>query len=241
MVEILDYAAQLLCQQNTLSQCQQFISSYAEPLQQVFFFLLLPIVFLLIFVYILSEAAVPRLGAKFRVLIGVVILVFIILQGFYPLFLNLSKLWIYVLVIIVGLWFVVKYLFLRRTGREGNGDGGGGGGGAHGGYSYRAEGSGGSLLGKHLSNKAKAVQSQFDPGVQQLIASIDAGLASMEGIVNAMRNAPREARGDYPKAFGEEQRSVSSQIAKLHESAGDRAKVYEKRLHAIVRDFSSVK
>src|SRR3989338_6553734 len=104
MADLLDILMQFLCQQNTLGECQQFLNSYSDPIQQLVFFLLFPIVFLVIFVTILSQEAVPRLGKKLGMLLTVAILIFIIIQGYYHYFLVISKLWMYFIVILLGLW-----------------------------------------------------------------------------------------------------------------------------------------
>ena len=70
MASIVDYIIQLLCQRNTASQCQQMINQQPDIANQLFFGLLLPSVFLILLVYIVSDVAILA-GPKDRVLLTI--------------------------------------------------------------------------------------------------------------------------------------------------------------------------
>ncbi len=115
-IDIIETLMEFLCQQNTLSNCQQFVQGYATSMEQLFYFFFFPLVFMLLFIYILSEAVTEK-AKKFRVLLGVAIFIFIILQGWYHFFLWISKFWFYSIIILGGL-----YVFMHKMGiRKGDG------------------------------------------------------------------------------------------------------------------------
>ena len=113
---------QLLCQQDTLSKCEEFVSSYADPLQQVLFFLLFPAIFIIIFIEQLSSMVTS--ATRYSTLFGVAVFIFIVIQGWFHYFLLFGKYW-FMSVIIIGGFFVM----LRKMGATANSGGGGGGGG----------------------------------------------------------------------------------------------------------------
>ena len=91
MVELIDLLVDVLCQQGTASECHSFINSYPDPVQQMVFFLFFPMVFLIIFVHILGSSISQRAGStKFTLLISTAMFLFIIFQGWYYIFLNIS-------------------------------------------------------------------------------------------------------------------------------------------------------
>ena len=120
MVEVLELAMQLLCQQDTLSKCEEFISGYADPLQQVLFFLFFPAIFIIIFIEQLSSIVTS--AKRYSTLFGVAVFIFIVIQGWFHYFLLFGKYW-FMSVIIIGGFFVM----LRKMGPGGGGEKGKGG------------------------------------------------------------------------------------------------------------------
>ena len=120
MASPIDFLVDMLCQQGTASSCQSFISSYPDPASQIVFFLFFPVVFLIIFVYILGSGIAGSVNnPKLSVLISVAIFAFIVFQGWYHIFLNISKFWFFAVIILGGFYVVVN--------RMGPASGGGGG------------------------------------------------------------------------------------------------------------------
>lgn len=119
MVDIVDTLIQILCQQGTQSDCTQFLSSYPDIAQQLVFFVLFPAIFLIIFVNIIAKGVT---AATYKTLLAIGIFIFIIYQGWYHFFLNISKFWFIGLIVLGGI-----YVLIRKMGAaSGNGGGGGG-------------------------------------------------------------------------------------------------------------------
>lgn len=118
--------------------CQMVNCYYPNPFEGIFYLILLPMVILIAFVYIIFWAVIKIPHTGIRLLIALVILVFIILQGWFNIFISFSWLWV-ILIIIMGIWWSIR--------RKGPGEtvfGGRGGGGkmpaAAGGLFQRAKG-----------------------------------------------------------------------------------------------------
>jgi hypothetical protein len=111
------------------SSCNDFINSHSAvlpPIGPVFYFLLFPIVFTILFVYILANNILPGGGLKggMKVLIGTSVFIFIIISGWYPIMLMLSEFWFIMIIVLFGAWY-----FIGK--HKGGGGGGGGGGSGH--------------------------------------------------------------------------------------------------------------
>ncbi len=122
MAGVLEFLMEILCQQGTVGQCQEFVSGYADPVQQVLFFLLFPSLFLLIFIteVTVTIRAIPK---KYGFVMSVAIFVYIIVQGWFHYFLLFGKFWFFTIVILGGLWVMIS-----KMGVVGGAGGGGGGG-----------------------------------------------------------------------------------------------------------------
>src|SRR3989338_1556000 len=232
MVDLIDTLVTFLCQQNTASNCQQFISAYSDPVQQLLFFLLIPVVFLIIFITLVSSEAVPKLGKKFGTLIGIVIIVFIIVQGYYHYFLIISKLWIYVLVLLVGGWFILKYVFARRSKKENAGGGG------QGEYSYGSGGHGGKgsdLFGGYISGATKGLAARTSKYFKDAERRLQGQLKRLEDMRKSIDTATdQQAKAKFQASFNVEAGAVEGEIARLREVYGDAVDPLEKRLHHIL-------
>jgi len=107
---------------------QNLVYEYANqgPLYQIFYLLFFPSIFIIIFIWILSHAIIGQ-HKGLRILLSVGVYAFIILQGYYSLFIVLSKYWLFGL-LVLGFLYILVY----RGGIRGGGGGGGGHGAAHG-------------------------------------------------------------------------------------------------------------
>lgn len=178
MVDIVTTLIDVLCQMNTQSQCQQFINTYPDVTQQLVWLVFFPSVFIIIFIYLLSEGVVKQVGSeakkKLQVLVGVAIYMFIIFQGWYHLALSLSRVWFIVIIILSGF-----FVLIHRMGGAG-GSGGGGAGGS------RAMGSIIGQIGKRASKVAlKDIERQED--------IVESALNEMERSLNIIKRGGAEA------------------------------------------------
>lgn len=120
MVDIVDTLIEILCQQGTQSECTQFLSSYPDVTQQLVFFILFPVIFLLIFVNLIAGGVT---SAGYKTLVAIGIFIFIIFQGWYHYFLNISKFWFIGLIILGGIYVVTHKMGAASGGGEGGGKG----------------------------------------------------------------------------------------------------------------------
>ncbi len=106
-------------------------SEYPTPLENLFFLVFFPSIVIIIFVFIVSQSLAGKFGVGkgIRLLISAAAFMFIVLQGLFQIFIPLSKLWLYVAVILFGFGLFFWKHFAGSGG--GNGGGGGGGGGGH--------------------------------------------------------------------------------------------------------------
>jgi len=118
MVDVLTLLQQFLCYNN--NSCMQQFQQYAyKPMEGIFYAVLFPIVFILIFVYIISIViGTFSESKKFRILIAVIVFAFIILQGWYGFFISISNLWLYVLVFLGFIWMLL-HTFIGSRGSSG--------------------------------------------------------------------------------------------------------------------------
>jgi len=99
-MEILEFLVNFLCQMNTQPYCWDFINSYYDPVQQIVFFVFFPGVFIILFVYFMTQTIMSE-HKGLRTLLGLAIFMFIVFQGWYYVFLAINKLW-YIFHIILG-------------------------------------------------------------------------------------------------------------------------------------------
>ena len=135
MVEILQIIQDFLCYGNydCISQFQQY---YYKPMEGLFWLVFFPSVFIIVFIYLLSNKLFGH-HRGLKILISVAFFAFIILQGWYHLFIMLGNIW-YIALIILGFFWLALYGL-----RGGIGGGGGGGG--------QARSFGGGLAGKVMA------------------------------------------------------------------------------------------
>jgi hypothetical protein len=96
------------------------VDKYAArgPIEASFYLFFFPMLFLIIFVWIIGRTFITR-TLKFGLLISLAVLAFIIFQGWYSYFVMLSEFWLYLLVFLGVIYFI--------TARHPGGGGGGGG------------------------------------------------------------------------------------------------------------------
>lgn len=114
MNEIVELIMGLLCPGSSLYSCQQFVSGYEGPVLQLLWLIFFPMIFITFLVVILSSAVTSE-HTKFKVLIGMGAIMFIIVQGYWQFVLTLSKMWWFALIVLGGLW-----AFTKKMGPEKN-------------------------------------------------------------------------------------------------------------------------
>lgn len=127
-LEILEALVGFFCPtSDAASACREFISNpnhqVLSPIGPLFYFLLFPLIFTILFVYVISDTVL--FGGKLKwakVLIGISAFIFIIISGWYPVMLVLSEFWYIVIIVFGGV-----YWFLKGHKKESGGGGGGGG------------------------------------------------------------------------------------------------------------------
>lgn len=174
----MDSLVRILCQDNTAATCQRFIQQQPDVINQLAFFLFFPSVFIILFIYVLSDGILSTINPKFKVLLGISIYTFIVLSGWYSLFLWISQFWFIFIILIVGIWFFFRKMFGR-----GGGSGGGGGRGHMPGLG-KSLGLGGSA--RYLGKKALGKK-----GIERKISEATEDLRAQANIVRKLSDNPQ--------------------------------------------------
>ena len=229
-IDIMNILMQYLCPtSNAMNACQSFVqASYHQvvpPLGPLFYFFLFPSVFLIVFIYILTQAF-PGVGNNrgLRLLVAIAVFIFIIINGFYPLFLWLSDIWFIAIVIIGLIWFFIK-------GQLGKGGGKGGG--------MPSVGAGGST--GILSQIGRRVVKEAKGEIKRLEGEVDLKLKELENVRRAAEKDPAAWRG-YP-ALSQAAWAVLNQYKNELQIGGipigGRLAEKAKKLEEIVKDMDS--
>ncbi len=111
MDEILEPLVSFFCPTNdAASACRDFISNHSQvmpPIGPLFYFLLFPLVFTILFIFILAGTILhgSKLTLGLRLLIGISMFIFIIISGWYPIMLFLSEVWFILIILLFGAWY----------------------------------------------------------------------------------------------------------------------------------------
>jgi len=124
MNEILEILVGLLCPGDATYSCEQFLYPYeGNTLLQVLWFAFFPMLFVILFTYILSDAVAKNAGGKFKVIIGMAVVMLVIIQGWYPYVLVISKWWWIALILMGGLYIITHKMGVKQEGGGGGGHG----------------------------------------------------------------------------------------------------------------------
>lgn len=172
-MELLEILTQVLCPTSeAASQCQNFISNHSDAaygvIGQLFYFLLFPTIFILLFVWMAVERM--NVDKKISTLASVGVLIFVVMSGWYPLFLILSEVW-FIVLILGGLFYIL--IHRGHFGKDNKGGGGGGKG--------RFFGEIGSGLGSIMWKQATGQIGDLEKQIQQNIDSMWALCHKMQG------------------------------------------------------------
>ncbi|MFH1978101.1 MAG: hypothetical protein ABIJ92_02145 [Candidatus Aenigmatarchaeota archaeon] len=116
---IIDVLVNLLCQGNTVSTCTQFIQQQPNELYQLFFFFFFPTVFIILFIFILSDAIGSFTNKGIRLILAIAFYMFIVLSNWYSIILTISQFWYIAVIIIFG-----TYVFFKKFMGGGRSSGG---------------------------------------------------------------------------------------------------------------------
>jgi len=126
-LEILEPLVGFFCPTSeAASTCNEFISNHSQvlpPIGPIFYFLLFPLVFTIIFIMILMSSVKVAQGKGIQVLLGITAFIFIIISGWYPVMLILSEFWYIAIVLLGFLWFIKGHFGKKEGGGGGKGGG----------------------------------------------------------------------------------------------------------------------
>lgn len=91
--------------------CAQVNCYYPNPIEGLFYLIFFPTVFIILFIYILSAKVVSHTGEPhkgLRLLVAISVYIFIIMQGWYTIFVSLSRVWYMILILLLGFWWFFK-------------------------------------------------------------------------------------------------------------------------------------
>jgi hypothetical protein len=94
-------------------------TGYASDIEALFYLFFFPTVFIILFIYIVIGVVIDKAGGKeggLRLLVSVALYAFIVFQGYYNLFVSLSRLWWILLATLVGLWIFIRTMIHGRKG-----------------------------------------------------------------------------------------------------------------------------
>ena len=118
MADILDVLIQILNIDCGVAQCY-----YANPMEGLFYLFFFPTIFIILFIYILTNFIFRGSGKiqGLRILIAVGAYAFIIFERLFTMVVGLSRLWWILTIILVGLYAFIRFLF--KGGEEGGSKG----------------------------------------------------------------------------------------------------------------------
>jgi hypothetical protein len=204
-VEILNWLVGFFCPTSeAASTCREFISSHSDvlpPIGPIFYFLLFPAVFTILFIMILMDSVKVAQGNKgIKVLLGVTAFVFIIISGWYPIMLILSEFW-YIAIILLGfLWFLKGHF------GKGGGDKGGG---VKGGMPGLAMGGLGDQFQERMFKKASGQEGRMKKLVNAELENLKGIASGIESHNESSWRAWPAARASASNAIQEYQSMVS--------------------------------
>lgn len=182
--EILDVLVGVLCPTNDAARsCTDFINASSHqvmaPIGPLFYFLLFPSVFIILFIYFLSNRLMSE-HKGMRAIIAITVFIFIVISGLYPVALVLSELWYIFIVIFLGMWV---FFFRgkgagRQEGKMSVGDGVGGG--------FIRD------IGNFAKSKAKNIVTGDEKDLEK---KINDRLSNMRGLVEGYRKAAPGSEG----------------------------------------------
>lgn len=173
MADILTILQNFLCYGN--SDCINLFNQYTyKPMEGLFYVVFFPILFIVLFIFILSSSVSPNRG--FRAVLSIGVFAFIILQGWYYFFAMIGELWLYLLVFLGFIWILVHTFVGRGSGKEG------------GAQARVGDGKAGMFAGV-MGEAGKRLKVQMSSELKDHTSRLEALLHSLEGLINDMKKS----------------------------------------------------
>ncbi len=203
-IDIMNLLMQFLCPTSqSMQSCQSFVQApyhqVLQPLGPLLYFFFFPTVIILLFIYILSNTVLhgTKLTQGLRLLIAIAVYIFIIINGWYPIFLWLSDIWFIIIIILGGFWYFIR------------------------GHFGKGGGEGGSMSALRSSGKQGIVEQVIQRGKAELLGEVkslekkvDLKLQELENIQKAVKEDPGAWRA-YAAMSGEAYAIISEYKEKL--------------------------
>jgi hypothetical protein len=186
---LLDVVIEFLNINCSVVQC----SGYGSEIEALFYLLFFPTVFIILFVYVVVGAVLNRVQGTegaLRLLVSVALYAFIIFEGYYNLFVSLSRLWWLLLATLLGVW-----LFIRQF--------------IHGGGGFPSLGGGGRGMSGFISDKVKR---KITGEEKDLYKEIEDAFKQLEHFYNEINDSTGEAREIASTNFRDQQTRLRSLI-----------------------------
>lgn len=115
MNEIVGAVLSLLCSGSSMYNCQQFLVPYeGNVIAQLLMLTFFPMIFITLLIVIVA-GAVTNSHKKFEVLIAMAAIMFIIIQGYWPIVLQVSKFWWLSVIFLGGIWALTHKMGVKAS------------------------------------------------------------------------------------------------------------------------------
>ncbi len=232
MVTVMDLVAQFF------RISPQLVSKYAAQGQiyQIFYLVFFPTLFVLLFIYLLTSRGAIGLHRGFKVLISIAVYAFIILNGWYSYFIMLSEFWLFMLIILGGVYF-----FWARGGTKGGQLAQAGGGG---------QARGRSVFGNISGQLANRLKKGATHEIKDQETMIENQLKALEQLLNQYNNVVHDLgpqtvdAGNIVREWGSMFSQVQASIQQYRDSiqvggfaAGGKLKHFQDRLESMMKKW----
>jgi len=197
----------------TLQISPQLVSEYAAqgPIYQLFYLFFFPMVFIVILVWMIMDRFSSHRGLS--ILVGIAVLAFIILNGWYNFFAYLSRFWILIVVIIGAFMAFFSFRGKREGGAATKG---------------RMGGIGGQLS-KRLYRKAIGVEKELEDEVVRGIETVKSSTGDVS--FTEAKAAAETALMKYRESIDIAGTKVGSKYNKFEKNLQDAIEKQRKKLH----------
>jgi len=192
----------------------QLVNEYQAqgPIYQLFYLFFFPMVFIVLLIYIIMRRFSDNRGIS--VLVGIAVLAFIVLQGWYTFFAYISRFWIFIVVILGFIWT----FFYHREKKAAEGGKG------------RAFGRGiGSQISGRLYRKAIGVEKEMEDEVRRGIRAVESSTTDVS--FTEAKAAAETALMKYRESIDIAGTKVGSKYEKFEKELEKAIKDQRKKLH----------
>ena len=192
--------------------CSYVQCNYANPMEGLFNLVFFPSVFIILLIFMLANFVLGRAGITdnklMQFLLSIAFFAFIIFQDLYTTFVALSTVWYFAIILLIGLWLILRIFFGPHRGEP------------HGYYSKSGGGGVGGAIGDFIGRKAMNVITKEEEDMEKEIRS---QFNQLENAYKEVKNSPlgSEARG----AAGARFVSISTKLEQLITEYGKKGKI----------------